>query len=86
MGNGSPTGQFDHQEIWALKGELTRLRDFQTWQQRNIDEDLSRLELRIKTTEARLDKIHADINAAIRWLAIGAGAIIFELLRRGVVF
>lgn len=85
-GNGSAGGQLDHQEIWQLKGELARLRDYQAWQQTNFDEDLARLELRVKTTEDRFDRIQDNINAAIRWLAIGAGAIIFELLRKGVVF
>jgi hypothetical protein len=86
MGNGSPTHQFDPQEIWALKAELSRLRDFQTWQQANTDEDFARLELRVKTTEDRFERIQDNINAAIRWLGIGAAAIIFELLRKGVVF
>lgn len=85
-GNGSPRGQLDQQEIWQLRGELARLRDHQAWQQANFDEDLARLELRVKATEDRFERIQNNINAAIRWLALGAGAIIFELLRKGVVF
>jgi hypothetical protein len=69
-----------------LEAELRRLGELQSWYQGNIDKELGRLDRRIKENAGELDALKASINAAIRWLAVGAGAIIFELLRKGVTF
>jgi len=47
---------------------------------------LAALERRIDENEDEIDSVKKSINSAIRWLAIGAGGIVFELLRKGVVF
>ena len=85
-GNGSISHQLDQQRLWQLEAELGRLRELQSWERKTTENELGRLEKRIGETEKDLDALKGSINAAIRWLAVAAMAIIFELLRKGVVF
>jgi hypothetical protein len=79
-------GLSDVRQLWALEAELRQVRDLQDWYQKAVEKDLDQLDRRVKENAGELDALKASINAAIRWLAIGAGAIIFELLRKGVAF
>jgi hypothetical protein len=56
------------------------------WHRQGVDKDLAVLERRIGENEDEIDGVKKSINSAIRWLAIGAGGIIFELLRKGATF
>jgi hypothetical protein len=40
----------------------------------------------ISASADEIDDLKKSINSAIRWLAIGAAGIVFELLRKGVTF
>ena len=40
--------------------------------------------LRLNESRNEIDGVKRSINSAIRWLAIGAGGIVFELLRKGM--
>jgi hypothetical protein len=84
--NGRPNGLLAERQIWQLEAELQRLQGLFDWHRQGIDKDLTALERRIGENEDEIDGVKTSINSAIRWLAIGAGGIVFELLRKGVVF
>jgi hypothetical protein len=79
-------GLSDVRQLWALEAELRRQGELQDWYRKSIDKELGRLERRVTGVEDGLDKLKSSINGAIRWLAVAAGAIVFELLRKGVTF
>jgi hypothetical protein len=84
--NGRPNGLLAERQIWQLEAELLRLQGLFDWHRQGVDKDLKQLERRIGASEDEIDGVKKSINSAIRWLAIGAGGIIFELLRKGVTF
>jgi hypothetical protein len=84
--NGRPNGLLAERQIWQLEAELQRLRGVFDWHWQGVDKDLTALERRIGENEDEIDGVRNSINSAIRWLAIGAGGIVFELLRKGVTF
>jgi hypothetical protein len=50
------------------------------------DQELVRLEQRLEGNADEIEDLKTSINKAIRWLALGAPVIIFELLRKGITF
>ena len=84
--NGRPNGLLAERQIWQLEAELQRLQGLFDWHRQGVDKDLVALERRIGENEDEIGGVKTSINSAIRWLAIGAAGIIFELLRKGVVF
>ena len=84
--NGRPNGLLAERQIWQLEAELQRLQGLFDWHRQDVDKDLAALERRVDENEDEIDGLKKSINSAIRWLAIGAGGILFELLRKGVVF
>jgi hypothetical protein len=83
---GKPNGLLAERQIWQLEAQLTRLQGLFDWYRQGIDKDLVRLENGIKVNADEIDDLKKSINSAIRWLAIGAAGIVFELLRKGVTF
>jgi hypothetical protein len=84
--NGPRNGLLAERQIWQLEAELQRLQGLSDWHRQGVDKDLAALERRIGETEDEIDGVKTSINSAIRWLAIGAGGIVFELLRKGITF
>jgi hypothetical protein len=84
--NGRPNSLLAERQIWQLEAELQRLQGLFDWHRQGVDKDLAVLERRIGENEDEIDGVKTSINSAIRWLGIGAGGIVFELLRKGVVF
>ena len=84
---GQPNGAMSvERQLWALEAELRRQGELQDWWRRGVEKDLGRLDKRLKADAEELGELKGSINRAIRWLAIGAAGIIFELLRKGVTF
>ena len=83
---GKPNGLLAERQIWQLEAQLTRLQGLFDWYRQGIDKDLVRLEKSILANADEIDDLKKSINSAIRMLAVGAGLIIFELLRKGVTF
>ena len=79
-------GLLAERQIWQLEAELQRLQGLFDWHRQGVDKDLAALERRVDENEDEIDGVKTSINSAIRWLAIGAGGIVFELLHKGVVF
>ncbi len=87
MGDGNrANGASGGLHLWELKTELRRLHDLQNWHQAGTEKEIARLDKRIQANARELEALNSSIGSAIRWLAIGACAIIFELLRKGTVF
>jgi hypothetical protein len=87
MGESSrPNGHYGERQIWFVEAELRRLQGLFDWHREGVDKDLKRLEQLIEANADEIDGVKTSINTAIRWLALGAGGIVFELLRKGVAF
>jgi hypothetical protein len=84
--HGRPNGLLAERQLWQLEAELQRLQGLFDWHRQDVDKDLNALERRIGENEDEIDGVKKSINSAIRWLAIGAGGIVFELLRKGATF
>ena len=83
---GRPDGHSGDRQIWLVEAELRRLQGLFDWHRVGTDKDLKRLEDLIGANADEIDGVKTSINTAIRWLALGAGGIVFELLRKGITF
>jgi hypothetical protein len=79
-------GSSGERQLWELGAQVRRLGELQDWYRKATDQELGRFEKRLEANKTEIDALKAAINKAIRWLAISAAAIIFELLRKGVTF
>ncbi|WP_088346329.1 MULTISPECIES: hypothetical protein [Rhodomicrobium] len=82
LGNGlSPDRQ-----IGALEAELRHLRELFDGHKSRTASELRRIELRINAKSREIRDLESSINRAVLYLAIAAGAIIFDLIRKGTAF
>jgi hypothetical protein len=76
-------GSSAERQLWELGAQVRRLGELQDWCRQKTDQELVRLERRLKDNADEIEDLKTSINKAIRWLALGAAGIIFELPRKG---
>jgi hypothetical protein len=79
-------GRSPDRQIGALEAELRHLRELLTSQQDWASRELKRIELRVNAKSKEIRELESSINKAVLYLAIAAGAVIFNLVRKGAGF